>query len=106
MLLGVLFAGTGDDLQLGIHCSRSKNDVDVNCVSRGSRDETFSVFDPRLTQDLLVSGIASLGKPALVAIAFKLGLVSVDHDKRHGFARQLARYTATYASCTANDVML
>src|SRR4051812_44707739 len=99
MLLGVLFAGTGDDLQLGIHCPRGKNDVDVNGVSSRGRHETLSVFDPRLTQDLLVSSIASLGKPALVAVAFKLGLVSVDHDKRLGFARQLARYTATYASC-------
>src|SRR5208283_86660 len=103
MLLGFFFAGAGYDLKLRAEAARGQDDVDVGGVGGGGGDQSASVFDTQLAQNMCLGGVAGQGEPAFGGVARQFLLAAVNDDKGQRLARQLARHTAADAPCAADD---
>src|SRR5690348_13398586 len=103
---GCLFlACTSDDLELRIQAARGQDDEYVSCVSGNSCHEPRCSFNPCKLQGFLVSSVTLHKKPlSFEDVAFLE--VLIDDDKGNGLRCKFPRRAASYASGTADNVMI
>src|ERR1019366_3223210 len=106
VLLGIFFAGAGNDVELGVQAARGQNDVDVGGVGGGGGNQSAGALDVQLAQHLLLRGVAHHRKPAFVGVARQFGLVAVNNHKGQRLARQFARHAAAHPPGAADDVVV
>ena len=83
MLLCRLFAGAGDDLQLGDSDAGGQDNINIRRIRGGSGDQPGGMFHACLSQAFLMGGVTNKSQP--VANILSSPLIVFDTTKGAGF---------------------
>src|SRR5881398_632627 len=104
MLVSVLLAGAGNDLELGIQPARGKDDVNIDGIGGSGGNQTAGALNAGLAKHGFEGGVTHDAEPFFGQVADNVAIF-INDDERNWLPRQFLRGLLAHASRPAEDVV-